>query len=164
MSVGPLAVRYDAAANSLRLTGRFAAIARERMTDGASYHVEPESPASARSRGHYFARLDEVWASLPEGEDRFPSREAMRHWALIKAGYCDQRSHVCASKAEAARTAAFIRPLDPFAIVAAREAVVTVYTAQSQSAKAMGGEVFQASKDAVLAIAEGLLADQRQAA
>ena len=46
--------------------------------------------------------------------------------------------------------AAFVRPMDEHAVVLISEAVVSVYTAQSQSFRAMGKERFQASKDAVL--------------
>jgi hypothetical protein len=66
-----------------------------------------------------------------------------------------ERTIVCASKAEAQRVAAFIKPMDEYAVVLAQEATVTVYTAKSQSMRAMGKEAFQASKDAVL----GVLAD-----
>ena len=78
---------------------------------------------------------------------------------------------MAASRAEALRLAAFIRPMDEYAVVSASEAVVTVWTAQSQSLRAMGKERFKASKDAVLAAIEtmldlepGTLGQQKEAA
>ncbi len=76
---------------------------------------------------------------------------------LVKCGYADERTVVCASKAEAERVAAFIKPMDNYAVVIFHEAVVKVYTAQSQSLKAMGKREFQESKEAVLAAIDRLL-------
>jgi hypothetical protein len=55
------------------------------------------------------------------------------------------------------RLAAFIRPTDEYAIVDVKESVVTVWTAQSQSMKAMGKEAFGKSKVAVLEFAAGMI-------
>ncbi|MNE84166.1 hypothetical protein D3C80_1810410 [compost metagenome] len=48
------------------------------------------------------------------------------------------------------RVAAFIKPMDEYAVVDVREAVVRVFTAQSQSYRAMGKKVFAESKEKVL--------------
>jgi hypothetical protein len=53
--------------------------------------------------------------------------------------------------------AAFVRPTDDFAIVTATGATVTVWTAKSQSVKAMGGKDFQVSKQAVLDVIADLI-------
>jgi hypothetical protein len=74
--------------------------------------------------------------------EEFPTAEVLRKKMLIRAGYADERSIVCASKAEAQRVAAFVKPMDEYAVVTVREAVVRVYTAQSQSIKAMGAKPF----------------------
>jgi hypothetical protein len=93
----------------------------------------------------------EAWVNLPERfAAQFPTEEHLRKYALIKAGFCDQRSIVCASKAEARRLGAFIKPLDDYAVVAVEDRLVTVFTAKSQSAAAMSKAAFQASKRAVL--------------
>lgn len=129
-----------------------------RFTIGADYYVEPQEPASGKSRGHYFASLNEAWKNLPEDQaDRFPTVEALRKWALVQAGYRDERTHVCGSAAEAMRLRATISGLDEYAVILARGNVVTIYTAQSQSAKAMGKKAFQESKDAVLGIVANLI-------
>ena len=119
---------------------------------------------SVASRGHYFASLADAHANLPdELAVQFPSVEALRKYALIKAGYCDQHTFACASKAEAQRLAAFLKPVDEYAIVVAKEATVTRYTAKSQSEKAMGKKDFQESKDAVLTIVAEMIGTSRKA-
>lgn len=118
---------------------------------GLSYRLAPYEDRSQRSHNHYFAAVKEAWENLPEDKaERFPTSEHLRKWALIRAGYRDERSIVAASKAEAQRMAAFVKPMDEYAVVVVSEAVVTVYTAKSQSLRAMGKKDFQASKDAVL--------------
>lgn len=122
------------------------------------YRLAPHEERSAKSHGHYFACIAESHRNLPEHlAERFPTPEHLRKWALIKAGYRDERSIVCASKAEALRVSAFIRPLDDFSVVRVSEAVVIVYTAKSQSVKAQGKAKFQQSKQAVLDIVSGMI-------
>ncbi|MEI2388043.1 hypothetical protein [Breoghania sp. JC706] len=118
---------------------------------GQVYRLEEIEERSAKSHKHYFACIREAWQNLPEEwADKFPTPEHLRKWALIMCGYADERSIVCASKAEALRLAAFIRPMDDFAVVVARENVVKAFTPQSQSTRTMGQKPFQESKDAVL--------------
>ena len=132
---------------------RFSPLLDDALVIGERYPLVMEQGRSKRSHAHYFACISEAWSSLPEMvAERFPTPEALRKYALIKAGYRDERSIVCASKAEAGRVAAFCRPMDDMAIVIASDAVVTIYTAKSQSTKAMGRKVFQDSKDAVLRV------------
>lgn len=125
---------------------------------GQVYPLEVREERSLISHNHYFASVAEAWKNLPEDQaERWPTAEHLRKFALIKAGYHDERSIVCASKAEAQRLAAFVKPMDDFAVVIAREAVVIVWTAKSQSVRAMGRVDFQRSKDAVLDIIAGLI-------
>lgn len=139
---------------------------------GKVYHMETVEERTARTHKHYFACVNEAWQSLPDDfAERFPTPDHLRKFALIKAGFADSRQIVAASRAEALRLAAFIRPMDEYAVVSVSEAVVTVWTAQSQSLKAMGKERFKASKDGVLAAIEtmldlepGTLGQQKEAA
>ena len=124
---------------------------------GARYFVEGKEPRSQASHNHYFASLHDAWMNLPEAvAERFATADHLRAYALIKAGYHDQRSIVAESKAAARRVAAFVKPLDDFAVVVVEECTVTIYTAKSQSMRAMGKEPFQASKTAVLGIVAGM--------
>ena len=96
----------------------------------------------------------QVWHELPK-----PAGEGdlLAKWALIRAGFRDERTIACSSKAEAQRVADFVKPMDDYAVVVVREAVVLVYTAQSQSMRAMGKKSFQESKQAVLDALDALL-------
>lgn len=136
----------------------FHKLAAEHYGAGEVVDLVAVEDRSAKSHAHYFACVNEAHHNLPEElTERYPTAEHLRKWALIKTGFRDERTIVCSSKAEALRLAAFIRPMDGYAVVTVREAVVTVYTARSQSMKAMGKEEFQRSKEATLgALAEVL--------
>lgn len=152
----PLPCRWDG--DGFVPLQRFAKEADRAYVVGEVYRMAPVEDRSGKSHGHYFAALSDAWANLPEGQaERFPSAEHLRKWALIKAGWRDERSIVAASKAEAQRLAAFVRPMDEFAVVLVSGPVVTVYTAQSQSMRAMGKQAFEASKQAVLDIVAGMI-------
>lgn len=139
----------------------FAKLCDEQFVVGERYRMVQEAERSKRSHDHYFACLEEAWRNLPERYDgRWPTAEHLRKWALIQAGYRDERSIVAASKAEALRVADFVKPMDEYAVVLVSEAVVTVYTAKSQSRKAMGKE-FQKSKSDVLDVLARLVAVER---
>jgi len=125
---------------------------------GERYAVEIRHERSIASHGHFFAALNEAWANLPEQiAERFPTAESLRKYALIRAGFRDERSFVCSSKAEARRFAAFVQPMDDFAVVTVSEAVVSVYTAKSQSMRAMGKKQFEDSKARVLDYVSSLI-------
>lgn len=126
--------------------------------DGEIVTLSPVEERSHASHGHYFACVHAAWLNLPEEyAERFPSEDHLRKWALIKSGWRDERTTVCSSKAEAERVAAFIKPLDDYAIVVTHEATVIVWTAKSQSMRAMGKEAFQQSKDDVLRVLSELI-------
>lgn len=154
----PIPMRYEGDGEFRTLTPRWAKAADEGYVIGEVYPMAAEPAASKKSRDHYFAVVGEAFKNLPEAYDgRWPTDDHLRKWALIKAGYSDERSIVCASKAEALRVAAFVKPMDPYAVVVPSEAVVTVYTAKSQKLKAMGAKEFKESKDAVLGVLADLL-------
>jgi hypothetical protein len=148
---------------AMRPAPRFAKACDDAFVVGEVYRMEVQEQRSLVSHRHYFATLNDIFMSLPEGTDeRIASVEHLRKFALIRCGYRDERTFVCASKAEAQQLAVFIQPMDEFAIVAVTEACVTVWTAKSQSMKAMGKVEFAASKEAVLAYCARLL--EREAA
>lgn len=119
--------------------------------EGRTYRLVEVEERSEKSHRQFFASIRHAWENLPEeAAIRFATPDALRKFALIRTGYRDERSIACANKAEARRIAAFIRPLDEFAVVTVSDALVTVYTAKSQSTKAMGRADFQKSKQAVL--------------
>ena len=137
---------------------RFVRVCNETFVVGEVYTLVTHEERSGLSHRHYFASIREAWMSLrDDAADRLRSPEALRKFALIKAGYADSQSITCASKAEAQRVAAFIRPVDEFAAVTVAGATVTRWTAKSQSMRAMGKAEFQASKDAVLDVLADML-------
>lgn len=160
MTLGPFQAVYstDADGPLFRPLKRFGDALAAEFGDGEVVTLERREERSRASHGHYFVSVHEAWQSLPEHmAERFPTDDHLRKWALIRCGFRDERSIACASKAEALRVAAFIRPLDEYATVIVREAVATVLTAKSQSYRAMGKEAFAASKAAVLDLLASLL-------
>jgi hypothetical protein len=152
----PLVCDWDGEA--FRPLKRFAAQADRDFVIGQTYKLAEIEDRSDATHKHEFAWLREAWLSLPDDiAEHFPSAEHLRKMGLIKGGFCDQRQVVCASKSEAQRIGAFIKPMDPYALVTVKDAIVTVYTAQSQSRKAMDKATFQASKQAIIEYVSGLL-------
>lgn len=150
MSTAPIICRWDGE-SLVPINQVWARRADERFVVGDVYPMEVREDRSLNTHNHFFAALTEAWNNLPEEAAlRFSTVDHLRKFALIRCGYRDERSIVCASKAEAIRLAAFMRPMDDFAIVAANDSTVTVWTAKSQSRKAMGAKIFQESKTAVL--------------
>lgn len=128
----------------------------ERLCDkyfviGQTYQMVEQQERSHRSHAHYFACVNEAWKNLPEDlTERFPTSEHLRKYGLIRAGFADSRQIVASSKAEARRIASFVKPCDEYAVITAKDCVVTIWTARSQSMRAMGKIDFQRSKDGVL--------------
>lgn len=128
----------------------FAGRADAQFVVGMTYVLAVEEQRSMAAHRGYFARIREAWASMPDHLlSDYPSAEHLRKRALIMAGFSEHRDFVAASKAEALRIAAFIKPSDDYAVVTVRDAVVRVFTAKSQSVKAMGKDEFKRSMDAV---------------
>lgn len=154
MSIPPMVFTYDGES----MVPRHPRLADKHYVVGETYTLEVREDRSALSHRHYFAAINEAHQNLPdELADRFPTPEHLRKWALIKAGFRDERSIVCSSGAEARRIAAFVKPMDEYAVVLVRQAVVVQYTAKSQSVRAMAKQEFQRSKDAVLGVLAELI-------
>jgi len=153
---------YRWSGDSFEVLPRHQKQADKEFVCGEIYTLEPVYERSAKSHAQYFAAIREGWLNLNEKvAEEFPTSEKLRKHALIRSGYFDKRSIACSSKAEALRLAAFIRPLDEYAIVTVTGSLVEHYTAQSQSYKAMGKETFQASKQAVLNFIDDMLGVDR---
>lgn len=149
MAAPPLLFQWTG--DSMVPVGRFARECDQHFTVGERYTLVTQEDRSAASHRHYFALVTEAWRNLPEEiAERFPTSEHLRRYALIRAGFADQRQIVASSRAEALRLAAFVRPMDEYAVVAVDGTVVTVWTAHSQNMRSMGKERFKASKDGVL--------------
>lgn len=152
----PLTCTWDGEA--FRPLRRFAKMADHRFVIGEEYTLVEHQERSAKTHAHYFACVTEAWRNLPDQlAERFPTSEHLRRYALIKAGFADQRQLVASSHAEALRLASFVRPLDEYALVMVDARVVNVWTAKSQSVRAMDKAEFQDSKTKVLDVLAGLI-------
>lgn len=130
---------------------RFAARARKQFVVGEVYPLIVHEDRSDASHRQYFAAIAEGWRQLPENiADRWPSPEYLRKWCLVRSGFADEQATVCSSDKQATEIAAFIRPLDSYAVITVKGPVVTVYRAKSQSRRAMNKADFESSKRAVL--------------
>lgn len=138
-------------------------IADEHFVVGQIYDLRHEEPRSGRSHNHYFAELKDAWRNLPERwAKRLPTVDHLRAYALIRTGFADSRTFPARSASQAIDLRDFLRPCDPFSIVTADAATVTIWTAQSQSLRAMGKDKFQDSKNKVLDYAASLIAATRE--
>lgn len=157
MSNAPLMYEWDG--EVMRPAGRYwARQADEQFVVGERYRLLEENERSSASHAHEFAFLTEAWNSLPdELLPQYPNKEVLRKHGLIAKGFCTTVQHVCKSEAEAQRLAAILKPYDAYAVVVARGTVVTVYTAVSQSRRAMGAAQFQQSKQALMEFVGDLL-------
>lgn len=132
--------------------------ADRQYTVGETYRLGVIEERSHNSHAHFFASLHEAYKNLPEAvSDRFPDEDHFRKHCLIDAGFYDERSFQCASRAEAVRLAAFLTPINSYARIVVHGSLVIERTAKSQSMRAMGKADFQRSKVAVLEIASALV-------
>lgn len=146
----PISFAWDGE-KMLPITSFMAKQCDEQFVVGERYRLTEYEDRSINSHNHYFAFLKQVHDNLRDDfVERFPTPEHLRKYALIKKGYFDSRSLVVKSNAQAHEFAKFMKPCDEFSIVTAQEATVTIFTAKSQSRKAMGAKVFTESKQAVL--------------
>jgi hypothetical protein len=118
----------------------------EHFVVGEIYKLVEHHDRSQRSHNHYFACVHNAWQNLPEEyEGRFPTQEHLRHWVLVKTGYCTKSEIVTALASEATKLAAFARQVDTYSVITVQDCVVTIYRAKSQSMRSMGKDEFQAS-------------------
>ena len=131
-------------------------LAEHQFVPDHKYLLEAHHERSHARHRAYFASLHEAWSSL--SSERWPTPEHLRKHALIRTGWYEERLVVCGSRGEAKRLAAFIRPMDLFAVVFADEQnVVRALTARSQSYKEMGRDDFNRSMEDVLTYVAALL-------
>lgn len=138
-------------------------LCQKQFVDGEVYPLVPLEARSRKSHAHFFATLHDIWENLPEdAAARFPlGVEQMRKWALVEAGYADEKTYVCDTHKHAMQMAAFIRSISDYAVIRVSGDVVKVFEAKSQSAAAMGRETFQDSKTKVLDICAALTSTPR---
>ena len=116
-----------------------------------------ERSRSMASHRHQFAWVRDAWASLPEALAGAPwaaSPETLRKHALIARGFCDVAVLDCGTATTARRVHAALMSAETtrhgYAVGQVRGPVVTIWTPQSQSVRAMGAARFKESKEAVM--------------
>lgn len=118
---------------------------------GTDYFVDAVEPRSEKSHRHYFAQLGNIWDSLPdEMVLRFPSKEHLRKFALIRTGFADRQEIACASPEDALRLAAIAQNLDQYCVARVQDCSVAIWRARSQDHQHMDKAQFAESKDKVL--------------
>jgi hypothetical protein len=162
MRLLPVVFRYQAievidaeTGESVRRLGmiplaRYERVCKRQYVEDQEYPLAPIEARSRASHSHFFAALQEGFDNLPEGEQRWPTSEHFRKWALCMEGFCTEKTYDCQSHSHAMRLAAMIRGLSEFAVIVVRGNMVKIFEAESQSAAAMNKERFEDSKRKVL--------------
>lgn len=160
-NTAPITLTWDGEA--FRPAGKFMArLADKEFVIGMNYRMVEHNERSTSTHNHYWAALTEAHRNLPEHlASQFKTVEKLRAFALIRGGFCNSHSIVLSSNERAEEIAAFMRPLDDFAVVDVQGSVITVYTAKSQSYRAMDRAEFAKSKDAVLDIVSEMVGVNR---
>lgn len=129
--------------------------------EGEIVTFERHEDRSMATHNHYFACIQTAWDNLPNAEERFPTPEALRHWALIRSGHCTENTIVLDSPEQAQVVAGFMGNSEG-TIIVVRDNIVKKYTAKSQSMKAMNKQEFARSKQDVLDTIAELIAVTRK--
>lgn len=124
---------------------------------GEIVFVTIEHGRSGRTHKHQFAWLKDAWQNIPDDLMGMPwaeTPETLRKHALIATGYHQTYTLDCAHEATARRVKAALVAAEAgkhgYAIGRVRGPVVTIWTPESQSTRAMGGKRFQESKTAIM--------------
>lgn len=153
-AIPPLPFRYIDG----HMVPRSRAMADKYFAEGEVYTLEEHHARSINSHNHYFASLHDVWLNLPEAMSAdYPSEDHLRKKLLIRAGYCDEQQIVFATENDALKAAGLVLARDDYCIADVSERTLTIWTAKSQSMRAMGKQVFQESKTKVLELAASLI-------
>lgn len=127
------------------------------LDEGEIVLVSLERGRSPSSHKHQFAWIKDAWATLPETVAAMPwaeTPETLRKHALIATGYHQTYTLDCGAVATARRVKSALVATEAgkhgYALGRVVGPVVTVWTPESQSVRAMGGKRFQESKTAIL--------------
>lgn len=127
------------------------------LAEGELVMVTIERGRSEASHKHQFAWVKDAWLNLPEADQMQPwaeTPETLRKHALIATGYHQLTVLDCGAKATAQRVKAALVAAEAkghgYALGQVQGAVLRVWTPESQSVRAMGGERFQQSKTAIM--------------
>ncbi len=130
---------------------RFKRLCDQQFEVSEEYALIPSEERSMSSHRGYFASVKEAWKNLAEEfDDRFPTEEHLRSYALVKTGFATYSAFPCKDEESATDLAVSLRRRSPFSVIRVSGDVVECWDPESQSVKAMKKEKFEASKKAVL--------------
>lgn len=125
--------------------------------EGEIVSVTIDRGRSTASHKHQFAWLTDAWLNLPESLRDRPwaeTSETLRKHALIATGFHQSYTLDCGANATAQRVKAALVSAEAgkhgYAVGVVRGPIVTIWTPESQSVRAMGGKRFQESKTAIM--------------
>ena len=125
---------------------------------GLAYRMQALEERSAKAHAAYFATVTEAWRNLSDDDQqRFPSSDHLRKFALIKTGFANSIEIVCATNKDAITLAALAQSLDAYCLAEVSDRGVRVWTARSQSYPAMPKGEFMKSQEAVREFCAGLI-------
>jgi len=152
--IPPLTFRYIDG----HMVPRSRAQADRYYAEGELYALEETHARSDATHRHFFATLHDAWLNLPETmAPQYQTPEHFRKRLLIQAGYCDEQQIVFATENDAVKAASLVLGRDDYCVTNVEGRTLTIWTAKSQSVRAMGAKDFQASKTAVLELAASLI-------
>lgn len=161
MSTPPVIMRYEGDGIFKAVAPVMVARCEAAYERGQMYRNEFREDRSGPSHRQYFAMINEFYNQLPEDiASNFQGPDELRAFALIKKGFADHVDVTLGDESLAQRIARLLirlrkRYFKHYAVIIPKGTVVRIYTAQSQSYKAMDRKRFQASKEATL----GFLSD-----
>lgn len=154
MTAAPIPFRYTEG----KMVPRSRSMADRYYADGELYMLEEYHQRSTNSHNHYFAALNSAWLNLPETlSSDYPTEDHFRKKLLIQAGYCDEQKTVFSTSNDAIKASAIALQHDDYCVANVEGRVLTIWTAKSQSMRAMGKADFQASKEKVLELAASMI-------
>lgn len=157
-SLPPIILRYEGDGAFLAPALPIQRLCDKLLVVGELYRFERSEERSSETHRHYFAVINEAFANLPDNLVReFPHPDALRKWALIKSGWCDEDKIVLDTETDALAVAAYARRRDGYAVVRVSGNVVTTYTARSQNGKSQNRKQFGETKERVFAILAELI-------
>ncbi|MGO4449058.1 hypothetical protein AB4Y96_09035 [Phyllobacterium sp. TAF24] len=164
MQPAPISLQYEGEGVFQPSSPFHARMADKHYVIGQHYRMGEHHDRSKISHNHEFAFIGEAWQNLPElfkDEPWAQSPEHLRKYALIRCRYCDTQAFPCGTRAEALRWAANLRPMDEYSLVTVDGTIVYRFIAKSQSMRAMGKQLFQESKQAIMDFIDDLLGVER---
>lgn len=152
---------------------QFRQLAQRQFKEGERYVLEPHDEVSHKDRAQYFATIRDAHSNVrAEALERYPSPEHLRKWALIEAGWYEQKVQVCPDRAFAVQVAMLIRNADEYLKVVidkvddtSGQYMIVIRKARSQKVQpgAMTREEWRQSRQDVLDILSGVIGVSRKA-